>query len=85
LNAAAAAASASADAAAPREKIELVSPAERARRANERIRENTKRGGDGNGGGDGGGWTILDGGVGAERSVLEKDEWSKFDEIDWGD
>jgi hypothetical protein len=48
-------------------------------------REKIERGGDGNGGGDGGGWTILDGGVGAERSVLEKDEWSKFDEIDWGD
>ena len=67
----------------PREMIELISPAERAARAQRRREADTaERVASGAGGGSG--WTILDGGVTTEKSVTEKDEWAAFDDMDWG-
>ena len=70
----------------PREALRLESPAERAARANRRRAEATASevaGGDASRT-HAGGWTILDGGATAEKSVTEKPEYDAFDTMDWG-
>ena len=74
-----------------RPKVEMLSPAEVAARANAarkaEAEEEVLRGWDDGGGGgvSSNQWTILDGGVTTEKSVTEKKEWDAFDDIDWGD
>ena len=69
----------------PREYIQMLSPAERAERANKRLREVTVAENSGYAGNsNSGGWTILDGGITSEKSVIENSEYDAFDDMDWG-